>query len=87
MLIWVVIVGKSAHYTDVNNPDWIPTKNLGYVESTYEKLDDDSNEEVDDDNIKSDNSPWKASKETQTLISNNSIGVQTDDDIMNGMLN
>lgn len=26
----IIVIGKSAKYTDVDNADWVPSKNLGY---------------------------------------------------------
>lgn len=41
LLFTIVVVGKSANVTDVDNPDWVPSKLLG-----YEIVKQESNNEV-----------------------------------------
>lgn len=80
------ITGKSAHYTDIDNPDWVPTLHLGYVDVVDVKIEidsdvDQSEETEDEDETMNSVHPSSESREgeqTQMKISLVSTAVQTD---------
>lgn len=49
------IAGKASKYTDVDNPDWVPTLHLGYEEEYLDEVGNnvqvETSNEMDDENI------------------------------------
>lgn len=87
------IAGKACKYTDVDNPDWVPTLRLGYVEEyldaeylneavqveTSNEMDDSSSIEID--TVVETSNVLPNEKQTQTFVATADVGTQTDSTI------